>query len=197
MLISPVQAFNVNSQNNSRNVKNTNQFPKTNSLMNDTVSFGTRTPRILPEDLRLSANEIIKKLKSERLKAHINQASTALSSPYVTEVEQLKALSIVQRGPIVQSAVEINGKSQTCTASLGQYSDGWALCLDTGNETGVTTRYRIGLKDHKEVTEASRIKVQKIDKDELPISYAALNDSKSYNKAASTIKTMLDALRKA
>lgn len=195
MLISPVRGFNLNTQNNN-NVGNTKALLKTNSLMSDTVSFGTRTPRILPEDLVSSANEIIKKLKSKELQIPIENARSVLDSPYVTEEEQLKAIAILQKGVMLQSPVEINGKTQSCTANLGHYYGEWELCMDVGKDKGMT-RYRVGIDfDAEKVIPSSEFKVQQHDESGNHLGFASLKDSKAYNKAVSTVKTLLDALAK-
>lgn len=194
MLISPVRGFNLNTPNNN-NVGNTKPLLKTNVLMSDTVSFGTRTPRILPEDLVSSANEIVAKLK--KLKAPIDEAYSVLSRTKSTESEKKAAYDVLdlKREVKIETPVEINGKAQTCAASLGQYCGGWEFYIDLGKDKDVI-RYRIELKDNKEVTGSSKLKVQKLDKEGLPVGFASLKESKAYNKAVLTVKTFLDALTK-
>ena len=157
----------------------------------DSFTFKGLKPKFLPETLVESANKVLAEYR--KLDEPLNKARWTLSSTKSTKAEQELAEAVLLRGIKYEAPVKINGNQQTAKAELGQYINGWALCIKVG-EGKEAQNYRIMLdKSTNRITTGSEIRVQKLDETGFPSGFISLTSKDVYNQTIETLKKILNA----
>lgn len=146
------------------------------------------TPRFLPEDLVASANKVLEHCR--KLNVPSDEASSVLSSTKSTPQEREAALEVLSRKIEYKTTVEIDGSKQPAEADLGQYFNGWALCIKSGKGANIRN-YRIMIDKNNKISNASEIMVQKNGKDGYPSSFISLKDQNIYEQTVLNLRTLL------
>lgn len=182
----------LNSTNKTKNNQSNYMTELKNTNAVDSFTFKGRKDlpsRFLPGELVSSANKVLERFRV--LESPVREAEGVLSKTKSTKEEIKAAEEIVLKGVNYEAPVK-GIKEGTVKAYLGQYYDGWELCLDH-NEGQGTIRYRIKLdKNFDAITTESEIKMQTQE----DLEFIPLKEKNAYDNAIATIKTLLDSLIK-
>lgn len=189
MLVSKINLFS-NSMNTKSNSQQRTNMTSTNSMnIQDSVSFGIKTPkRFVPEELIPLANRVVGLYKLKE--RPIIDAIWVISNTKSSEAEKNIARTIRDGGAKLSVPIQVTGKRnpKLCTAEVGQYFGRNELAFDLGSK-----RYKIALVDGK-VTKESEFNVQKLNKKGYPVDFIPLRTNEEYSGATATAKTLLEAL---
>lgn len=190
MLITKINAFQnfaSNKVNKTENRQTNNMSALNKANATDSFTFGSKQ-KLLPQELIPTANAVVEKFL--KLDAPTQKATDILLKKSSTPEEKAIAKKIRTEGTKFEIPVTIAGKQQNCRASIGYYMNGRALNLDIG-QNAPEKRYRISLNKDNKVTEASKLQMQKFEKNQLPGGFISLE-----RNVDSNLKTVLETLAK-